>query len=82
VLELEVFIGELLAVDGFAASSVTVGEVTALNHELLDDTVEGRALVSIAVLASRQLTTLCKLVIAVSAGLFFVPEVLGGLTSC
>jgi hypothetical protein len=66
VLELKVLIRELLTVDGLAASSVTVGKVTALDHELLDDTVEGRALVSIAILASRQLTILCKLAVVSS----------------
>ena len=59
VLELEVLIRELLAVDGLATSSVTVGEVTTLDHELLNDAVEGGALVSVAILACRQLTTTC-----------------------
>jgi len=40
VLELEVLVGELLAVDGLAASTITSGEVTTLDHEVLDDTVE------------------------------------------
>jgi hypothetical protein len=56
VLELEVLIGELLAVDGFATGSVAVGEVTTLDHELLDDTVEGGALISEALLARGQST--------------------------
>jgi hypothetical protein len=60
VLELEVLIRELLAVNGLATSSVTVGEITTLDHELLDDTVEGGALVSVAILAGRQLTALCE----------------------
>lgn len=34
--------------------TVVVGEVTTLNHEVLDDTVEGRALVAEALLASGQ----------------------------
>jgi hypothetical protein len=34
--------------------TVVVGEVTTLDHEVLDDTVEGRALVSEALLASGQ----------------------------
>lgn len=46
VLDLEVLIGELLAVDGLATSAVATGEVTTLEHELGDDTVEGRALVA------------------------------------
>lgn len=54
MLELEVLIRKLLSVDGLATSSVSVGEVTTLDHELLDDTVEGRALVAIALLASSQ----------------------------
>lgn len=72
VLELEVLIGEFGAVDGLATGSwvsqycvrrensiqrtVTVGEVTALDHEILDDTVEGRAFISKALLASSQST--------------------------
>lgn len=46
VLDLEVLIGELLAVDGLATSAVATGEVTTLEHELGDDTVEGRATVA------------------------------------
>jgi hypothetical protein len=52
VLQLEVLIGELVAVNGLAASAVALGKVTALDHEVLDDTVEGRALVTKALLAS------------------------------
>jgi hypothetical protein len=52
VLQLEVLVGELVAVDGLATSAVALGEVTALDHEVLDDTVEGRALVTKALLAS------------------------------
>jgi hypothetical protein len=49
VLQLEVLILELLAVDGLSTSALwTVrlvsGEVTTLEHEVLDDTVEGGAL--------------------------------------
>ena len=51
MLELEVLIGELVAVDGLAAGAVALGEVTALDHEVLDDAVEGRALVTKALLA-------------------------------
>ena len=51
VLQLEVLIGELVAVDGLAAGAVTLGEVTTLDHEVLDDTVEGGALVTKALLA-------------------------------
>jgi len=45
VLELEVLVSELLAVDGLAAGAGAVGEVTSLEHELRDDTVELAALV-------------------------------------
>lgn len=41
---------------GGAATDVAAGEVAALEHELRDDTVEGRALVTEAVLASAELT--------------------------
>jgi hypothetical protein len=40
VLQGEVLVGELGAVDGLAASAVVVGEVTALAHEVLDDTAK------------------------------------------
>jgi hypothetical protein len=40
MLEIEVLVGELFAVDRLAAGTVECGEVTTLNHELLDHTVE------------------------------------------
>jgi hypothetical protein len=52
VLQLEVLVGELVAVDALAASAVTLGEVTTLDHELLDNAVEVGALVAVALLAS------------------------------
>lgn len=52
MLQLEVLIRELVAVDGLAASTVALGEVTTLDHEVLDDTVESGALVAEALLAS------------------------------
>jgi hypothetical protein len=51
VLQLEVLVGELVAVDALAASAVALGEVTTLDHELLDNTVEVGALVAEALLA-------------------------------
>lgn len=45
VLELEVLILKLFAVDALATSTVAVGEVTTLDHELLNDAVEIRAFV-------------------------------------
>lgn len=44
VLELEVLISELVAVDGFSTSAVEASEVTTLKHEVLDDAVEDGAL--------------------------------------
>ena len=41
VFKFEVFVSELLTVDGFAAGTVSVGEVTSLGHELSDHSVEG-----------------------------------------
>lgn len=41
MLQLEVFIGELLAIDRFSSSAVTLREVTTLNHEIFNDSVEG-----------------------------------------
>ena len=43
--ELEVFVLELLAVDGLAARAIARGEVAALAHELGDHAVEDGALV-------------------------------------
>mmetsp|Transcript_53675 Transcript_53675/g.138760 ORF Transcript_53675/g.138760 Transcript_53675/m.138760 type:complete len:239 (-) Transcript_53675:38-754(-) len=51
VLQLEVLVGELGAVDGLAAGAVAGSEVTALAHELRDHAVEGGALVAKALLA-------------------------------
>jgi len=64
VLELEVLVRELGAVDALSAGSVTPGEITTLDHELLDDAVESRSLVAKALLASSQGTEVfCGLVI-------------------
>lgn len=54
--QLEVLILELVAVDRLAAGAVTLCEVTTLNHEVLDDTVESGVLVAEALLASGQST--------------------------
>ena len=51
VLQLEVLVGELVAVNALAASAIALGEVTTLDHELLDNTVEAGALVAEALLA-------------------------------
>ena len=47
VLAVEVLIGELVAVDRDSTSAVMVGEVTALGHEVVDNSVENAALVGI-----------------------------------
>lgn len=56
VLEGEVLVLELGAVDRLAAGAVVVGEVTALAHEVRDDTVEGGRLVAESLLAGAQRT--------------------------
>lgn len=56
VLQLEVLISELRAVDGLSTGTIVVGEVTALTHEVRDDTVEGGALVTETFLARAQCT--------------------------
>jgi len=52
--ELEVLVGELLTIDGLATSAVATGEVTTLEHEVRDDTVELGARVAEALLASAE----------------------------
>ena len=46
VLELEVFISKLSTIDALAASSIASGEITTLNHEVFNDTVEFRTSIS------------------------------------
>lgn len=52
----EVFIIELLAIDGLAPCAVVVCEVTALAHELGDDAVEAASLEAKALLMGAQAT--------------------------
>jgi len=54
VLELEVLIWELVAVDRLPTSAITPGEVSTLDHEILNDTVEGRPLISKVLLSGGQ----------------------------
>jgi len=56
VLQLEVLIGELVAVDGLATSSIVVGEVASLTHEVWNDPVEGRSLKSESLLSRAEST--------------------------
>ena len=52
VLQCEVLILELVAIDGFASSAIVVCEVSSLAHEVGDDTVESAALVAKSLLSS------------------------------
>jgi len=54
VLQLEVFVGELGSVDGFAASAVVVGKIAALAHEVGDDSMERATLVAESLFAGAQ----------------------------
>jgi len=54
VLQTKVFVLKLIAVDGFATGAVVVGEIATLAHESRDNSMEGRSLVSIALLTSAQ----------------------------
>ena len=45
MLQLEVLVGELLSVNGLAAGSVAVGEVSSLDHEVGNNAVEDGSLV-------------------------------------
>ena len=45
MLQLEVFIVELGAVDRLSASSIASREITTLDHKLLDDSVESGAFI-------------------------------------
>lgn len=46
MLEQEIFIVELRSIDGFASSAVVIGEISSLSHEVIDDPMEVRSLVS------------------------------------
>ena len=45
MLQLEILVLKFLAVYGLATSSIAFGEITTLNHELLNNAVEARAFV-------------------------------------
>ena len=62
MLQREVLIRELLAVNALASCAVVTGEVAALQHELFNYTVEARLPVSKALLMGAQSTeVLCGL---------------------
>ena len=70
VLQLEVLVLELCAVDGLAAGAVVVRKVAALAHEVRDHPVEAAALVAEALFASAKHTeVLCRLWCHVAAQL-------------
>lgn len=56
MLELKVLVRKLLAVNGLATRSITIGEIATLDHERLDNTVERAALITISLLAGCQST--------------------------
>lgn len=51
VLQTEVLIGELVAIDRLASSAVVVGEIAALAHEVWNDAMETGSLVAETLLA-------------------------------
>ena len=54
MLQLEVLVSKLLAVDALTTSAVAFGEITALQHEVGNDTVECTIFESESFLASAQ----------------------------
>merc|ERR1719391_800592 len=60
VLQSEVFILELITVDRLASSSVAVGEITTLAHEVGDHPVEGRSLEPESLLTGAQSTEILR----------------------
>ena len=54
VLQTEVLVLKLVAIDGLSTSSVSSGEVPSLTHEVGDDAVEAGALVAEALLSGAQ----------------------------
>lgn len=66
---------------GYAEHTVTTGEVTALDHEALDDTVEGRALITEALLTGSESAALRLVGVAETFSIDWttVPEVLSCL---
>jgi hypothetical protein len=56
VLQRKVLVVKLGAVDRFTARAIVIGKVTALEHELGNDTVEPGSFVTITVLARGELT--------------------------
>lgn len=78
MLELKVLVRELGSVNGLAASAIALGKVSTLDHELLDDTVKGRALVAKALFASRKSPAICENELRVDQ-VEVLPKVFGSL---
>merc|ERR1712224_126710 len=54
VIQAEVLVFKLLAVNGLATGSIVVGEIASLAHEVWDNTVKGAVLVAKALLVCAQ----------------------------
>jgi UDP-N-acetylglucosamine enolpyruvyl transferase len=54
VSQLEVFISKLGTIDGLATSTITISEITTLNHKVLDDTMEAGTLITITLFTGSQ----------------------------
>jgi len=60
VLALEVLVLKSFTIDGLSTSSVSTGEITALEHELRDYTVESGALIAETILACAKLAEIAS----------------------
>lgn len=40
MLQIEIFVFEFIAIDGFATSAIVIGEITSLTHEIWNHTME------------------------------------------
>lgn len=56
MLQVEVLIGEFVAIDRFSASAIVIGEITTLTHESRDYPMKRRSSVSETLLAGAQCT--------------------------
>jgi hypothetical protein len=56
MVEFKVFVFKLGSIDGFTSSTIVVSKVTALAHELLNDTMEGRASITVTLFTSAERT--------------------------